>query len=523
MPASPSNSRATPSGDPAKSPAATAAAGAQTDAPCEDRPPSVSAQFEAAPGALGAPPASRLGPSTRWFYAVGGVLEEWGQFGFKNTAGQVLNIIMGLNPAAIGLVVASARVWDAFFDPVVGAMSDNSRTRWGRRRPFLLAGGVLCAVTFPLTWCLPPGLSSASGIAWLAVASYLFYTAFAFFSVPFNALGYEIAPGYHEKTQIQAARVMFKAGTALGVAWIFPVAQSGVFGAPRESAYVLALIIAGVLAATAALPAIFIRERADIGVVRQRKIPIREGLSATLGSRPFRIVLGTGCLGMISLNLVGPLGTYVIIYYMYHGDLRAAAPFIGIYGTVSAVLALLSAPLAAGLSRRFGKRETLGLFLGLSLVGTISKWFLFTPGHTYLPYLLALALAPGNACLQLLASAMVADTSDYEQWTSGRRIAGYFGATYQWILKAGLSLTVLISGVILTLVGFDIAKGAGQDPQTIFWLRLLFAFVPTVGLLWALFVLRRYPLTSDLMHRVRADLDRIDSEIVKVGGSTSPS
>lgn len=453
---------------------------------------------------------SRLTHRTRWSYAVGGVLESWGQSGFKNTAGQVLNIIMGVNPVAIGVVLACARLWDAFSDPIMGSISDNTRSRWGRRRPYLLAGSVLCALTFPLTWCIPAGLSATTTIAWLAIACFLFYTAYTVFSVPFHALGYEIAPDYHDKTRLQAARVMVNGGVALGVAWIFPWAQSGMLGPPRESVYTLAFMIAGILLVGGAVPAIFLREPVDVAILRQRKIPIREGMGAALGSRPFRTVLGTGCLGMISLNMVGPLGTYVIIYHMYQGDARAAAPFIGLYGTLSAICAFLGAPLASALSHRLGKRHALALFLTVALCGTVGKWFLFTPGHAYLPYLLAFVLGPANASLQLLTSAMVADVSEYEQWSSGRRIAGYFGAVYQWIFKSGLALTVLIAGVILTAVGFDVAKGAAQSPQTIFWLRFLFAFVPTAGLVWALFLLRRFPLTPEVMRKAREDLDQRD-------------
>lgn len=457
------------------------------------------------------PPVSgQLTVRTRFVYASGGILDQWGLHGLKNAANPVFNLVLGINPAVVGGMMAFSRVWDAWTDPVMGSISDNARTRWGRRRPFMFIGAVLSALTFLPLWVIPGSLSPTAVNAWIITASLLFYTAFTLYAVPYHALAYEIATEYHEKTKLLGVRMIFSTASMFGVAWIFPFTQAGWFGSPTESVRVLAFIVAGILLVSGLSPALLLREtKTEIAAVsRQRQVPLREGLRIALRSGPFVRLLVAAGLTVIGLNMINALGTYVNVYHVFGGDAKPASVVGGWAGTLYGVTVLAVTPGLVWLARRIGKRDALIACFGCVLVGTISKWWLYTPDAPWLQLIVTVLLAPGMTGLWMLSESMVADVSEFEQLNSGVRTEGIYGAVYGWFLKSGLALGVFVSGLILVWTGFDVSNGALQSPETIWWMRFLFAFVPTVAVVVAMILLARFPLTPAKMLAVRAELDR---------------
>lgn len=462
-------------------------------------------------------PAGRTGkPRWDWWpsardliYSSGALLDGWGLMGVKNTAHQVLNIVMGVNPAAIGTILAIGRVWDAITDPWMGSISDNLRTRWGRRRPLIFLGAILCGVTFPLFWSVPAGWGTAGQFWWLLIAGIAFYTAFTIFSVSYHAFGYEISPGYNEKTQLFAVRAAVGTLNGLAVAWVFPLILSGWFGAPRPSARIVGWVVGVGFALLAILPALAIKEPAATAqqAARQAKVPFWSSLREALKSRPFRQVCMAATLATMGMNTVTILGTYVSAYYVNGGDLRKAAIIGGIQFTVSTVIIIVSAPFMKGLSVRVGKKRALGFCFALAAVGTISKWFFYTPANPYLIIGVVFFLGPANSGFRIFADAMIADVCEYESVRTGVHREGMFGAVYTWCLKAGLAIAAFASGWVLVFSGFDVKAGAGQSAEALLWLRLSFAFFPLIVLGFAAWSLRGYLLGAEVMAEVRRKLD----------------
>jgi glycoside/pentoside/hexuronide:cation symporter, GPH family len=457
-----------------------------------------------------APP---LSPPSNWkqrlAYSAGGILDQWGLHGLKNSANPVFNIVLGINPAMVGGIMAFSRVWDACTDPIMGSITDNARTRWGRRRPFIAMGALLSAITFLPLWIIPGGLSTTAVNVWITVASLAFYTAFTIFSVPYHALAYEIAPSYHEKTKLLGVRMIFSTVSMFGVAWIFPFTQTGWFGSPENSVRALAVIVAVVLLLSGFLPALLKDSAKEIAAVNlQRKVPLREGLGIAMRSTPFVRLLFAAGLTVIGLNMINALGTYVNVYHVHGGDARAASIVGGWGGTLYGVTVLVVTPVLVWLAKRVGKRNALLICFACVLVGTISKWWLYTPTYPWLQLGVTVMLAPGMTGLWMISESMVADVSEYEQINSHVRTEGTYGAVYGWFLKSGLAFGVFISGLILVWSGFDVAKGPAQSPETVLWLRFLFAFVPAVAIITAMVVLARFPLTPEKMAEVRVELDR---------------
>jgi GPH family glycoside/pentoside/hexuronide:cation symporter len=147
---------------------------------------------------------------------------------------------------------------------------------------------------------------------------------------------------------------------------------------------------------------------------------------------------------------------------------------------------------------------------GLALVGTISKWFCYTPENPYLIIGVVFFLGPANAGFRTFADSMIADVCEYEEARSGLRLEGMFGAVYSWALKTGLAIATFLSGWILVWAGFEISRGAAQSAGTLLWLRLLFAFFPFLALFGAAWWLRGYSLDAETMraiHQRRAEKD----------------
>lgn len=155
-------------------------------------------------------------------YGVGGMADRIGSSGIKDLGNPIYNLLLGISPTVIGLVFVVTRLYDAFIDPIVGSWSDNTRSRWGRRKPFMIVGGITAGITIVPVFWLPRWLEGDERIVWMLAASIIFYSCYALYTVPFRALAYEIAPKYNQKTQLLATRTIFMVLSSIVVYWIFP-------------------------------------------------------------------------------------------------------------------------------------------------------------------------------------------------------------------------------------------------------------------------------------------------------------
>lgn len=443
------------------------------------------------------PQPSPASPRHRWrqrlVYGAGGILDQWGIFGTKSTANVVLNVVLGVSPLTVGAVLALARLWDAFADPLMGNISDNARTRWGRRKPFIVAGAILCGLTFPLVWSLPVSLGATGQFVWLATTFIVFYSAFTLFTVPYHAVAYELAPDSHEKTSLLATRTFIAQIVSIGAAWIFPLVQSGWLGAPAVSVQKLGWLVGAIIMVSGLISGVLLPiENAPLEN-KHGTLSLRESLSIALRSRALRLVLAIAAISLFGLNMVNLLGNYVTIYYVFGGDARAAAPLVALSGSLWALLSMVLSPTVAWLSRRVGKRDAFIALLSCGLLATVSKWWLFTPAHPYLQLIVIVLITPGTLALWMISESMVADVCECDRQRTGLRTEGIYSAVYAWLLKGGIALAVLLANLILEVTGFDARLGGAQSPETIFGLRALFAFLPAVAIIVSIVLLLQTP------------------------------
>jgi GPH family glycoside/pentoside/hexuronide:cation symporter len=422
----------------------------------------------------------------------------------------VFNVFLGLNPVLISVTVFCSRFWDAFTDPFMGAISDNTRTRFGRRRPYMLIGGIVSALLYILLWRVPVGWSQTGHFLWLLIGSLLFFTAFTVFSVPCQALSCELSPDYDERTRIMAVRGFFSAGMGILMPWMYHLTQMECFEDTLEGMQTVSIGVALIMVVTSAIPSLFTKEREELArtVSRQEKVGLLTSLKITLKNRTFALVLGTVVLTCLGVYMVNQLGMYVNIFYVFGGDKKAAAVLMGLtgmfYGICSGILGM---PLISFFSGRFGKKRVLCWGMVLGMLGAATKFWTFNPHMPYLELISLGLLAPSLAGLWMLTASMVADICDEDELQTGVRREGMYNAVYSNVLKIGMSVGVLLCGFILNASGFRADLGEEQSEQPLFIMRILFAAVPAAAFLLGLLLILRYPITKERAAEVRQQLD----------------
>ncbi|MCG3154247.1 MAG: Beta-hexosaminidase [bacterium] len=439
----------------------------------------------------------------------------------------VLNLGLGMNPALVGLLGALPRLTDALIDPIMGFVSDHTRSRWGRRRPYIFLGAIASGITFALLWQLPAGKSETFYFLYFLFGSILFYVGYTVFAAPWVALGYELTPDYHERTRLMGVQNFIGQLAYVVSPWfLWIMTYKGFFQDQVSGAAGLAIIIGVVTIGFGILPAIFLRERfKDIAVAEaaerkgtasagggsaflQQSIAFFKGFGATLKSGPFLKLCLATFLVFNGFILVSSFQLYVIIYYVTGGDQALGAKYAGYAGTVGAIGTFVVIILVTWLGTKIGKRRAFFISTAVSIVGYGLKWICYNPKIPLLVVLPAPLLAFGLGGLFTLIPSMVADVVDVDELKTHQRREGMYSAIFWWVVKMGMAAALAGGGFLLNATGFDIALGMNQAASTIFLMRLCDAGIPMVASAIAIWAVARFPITEQKAHEVRLELER---------------
>lgn len=437
----------------------------------------------------------------------------------------VLNLGLGMNPALVGLASALPRLTDAFTDPLMGYISDNTRTRWGRRRPYIFVGAIAVGIIYALLWQLPIGKSESFYFWYFLSGSLIFYLAYTVFATPWVALGYELTPDYHERTRLMGVQ-NFTGQLAYVVApWFLLIMQKEIwFDDMIEGAAGLAIVIGIFVAVVGVLPAIFLRERfrAVATAEAEQKLKQREsngaiiirgirsfftGFAITLKFKPFLKLCAATFLVFNGFMLVASFQFYVIIYYVFAGDTVAGAEYAGYSGTLGAVSTFCVIVFVAWLGTRIGKRRTFYLTTGISMLGYALKWVCYNPEIPWLLLLPAPFMAFGLGGLFTLMPSMMADVVDADELNTHERREGMYGSIYWWVVKLGMAAALAAGGFLLNATGFDVELGGDQTERTIYLMRIFDAFIPFFASGLAIWAIATFSITEEKAHEVRLELE----------------
>jgi GPH family glycoside/pentoside/hexuronide:cation symporter len=438
-------------------------------------------------------------------FGIGGMCNDFMGNVIMVLAMPIFNIGLGLDARLVGIALSIPKFWDAITDPVMGNISDNTRFRFGRRKPYMLAGSFFGGLLFALIWMASPAWSQTMLFFWLTGMAILFYTAYTVFIVPCNGLASELTMDVDERTRVMAYRSFFAGIAGLITPWAYKLCFVIFFGETEVEAVKWVGVIFGLLIiVTGAIPALACKENPAGG--QQDKIKILKAIKETLKNRPFLLIVGMVFFILMGIFLVQPMALYIGIYYLFDGDKAAAAKLGGVAGTMYAVSGIAATPLVAWIGTKFGKRRTLLVAQVVLIISSLLSWVLYTPESPYMSLICMAMMSPGMACVWILLGSMLADACDYDQLNTGLRREGMYGAMYSWFLKAAIAGVIAVSGFLVAWSGVD-PELKIQSVQTVTRMRVLFALTPPVFYLIALVCTWFYPLSEERMHEVRAELD----------------
>lgn len=415
-----------------------------------------------------------------------------------------------------GVVSLAPRIFDSLTDPIMGFISDNTKSKWGRRRQYVFLGAITMGVSFVIMWQLFRDSSIDYNFAYFLFWSIVFYLGLTIFSVPYVAMGYEMSDDFHERTSIMAIAQWIGQWAWVIAPWFWVIMYDTAWFETADIAVrELAIWVGLACAICAMVPAIFIKSKStleeDYSPMTMKNIggsliKIWDSFGEAFTSAPFRKLCFATFLIFNAFNTVAAFTFFIIVYYLFNGDAGAAGIWPTLFGSVGALCTtFLVIPIVAKMSKALGKKKAFLISQSISVLGYVMLWFLFIPGKPYL-FLIALPFFSfGIGGLFTIMMSMTADVIDLDELTSGQRREGVFGAIYWWMVKFGFAIAGGLSGAIFSFIGFDTALEV-QPESAIIGLRLFFSGLPILGTVIAMLIMRNYDISEERANEIKEQL-----------------
>ena len=475
----------------------------------------------------------------------------------------------GMDPVWAGLLGGLPRVFDALTDPLMGFISDNTTSKWGRRRPYIFSGAIISGILFILMWQLDENASQTFNFWYVMILQTLFLVGNTMFATPLVGLGYEMTSDYNERT-----RLMSFANSMGQIAWIIVpwlyviIPDTNTFDNQAQGVRTMAVIVGVVCTVFGILPAIFCKG-IDSSLMENRKAISLKTLAANFvelwvsikqvsKNKPFMRLCGATFLVFNGFQLVAAFSVFIIVFYMNQGSWEQAGTWPAWFNSLNAIItAFLVIPIISKMATKWGKRNAFLISTLLSIIGYSLKWwgfdielnnsfnqtsfaqglnnivatifdflnpFLESVGMTWfsidvsngIPWLIFVPIplfAFGMGGLFTLMMSMTADVCDLDELNNGMpRKEGTFGAIYWWMVKLGQALAIILSGVILKVVGFD-QNTTVQSIETMTRLRIADIIVPATTAALAMLVMWNYSLSGKRAKEIKEELVKRRGEL----------
>jgi GPH family glycoside/pentoside/hexuronide:cation symporter len=409
--------------------------------------------------------------------------------------------VVGINIAVMGYILLAVRLFDAVSDPLIGVVSDRTRTPFGRRRPYIFLGGFCVALTMFLLFT-PPGDPTENHTVWFGVWMFALFLFWTVVTVPYESLGPELTFDYDERTSLFAVRDgLLIAGTLMAA--ISPALVGALFGTEpspegeRRKFFWLGVCYAPILIGTCAWCVYRIRESSARSLPSAAAATL-QGWRSIRSNRPFIILLTAYTISAVGSNLPATLILYYVEYVLQS---QRADLFLMLYF----ITGILFLPAWIRVAARFGKKSAwitsmtvnTGVFLGVFFLG---------PGDEWLYGVLVVGSGMGFGATLAIPSAIQADVIDYDELLTGKRREGlYIGI---WSIAKKLAAAVGVGTALAFMGGAGYEPNIEQPANVIMTLRVLYALVPCLCNIVALAVALTYPLDAETHRAIRAGIDR---------------
>ncbi|NCC77513.1 MAG: MFS transporter [Clostridia bacterium] len=430
--------------------------------------------------------------------------------------------ILGIPGSLAGLAVGISVFWDAVTDPLMGYLSDQTRTRkLGRRHPYLIAGSLGIAATVYLIWIIQPGWQTGAKFALMFIILMVFKSAMTVYITPYTALGAELSTDYNERTQIQGIKtIFFLSGLALvSVAGMyfffqptpdFPVGQLN----PRSyrniglAAAILTVASAGICFGLTAKYIPRLRRSMPAAADSRPVHALLKSIQDTVKNRPFRATAFSYLFNNLASALLSSIGLHVFTY-TFHLSSQQIALVLGLQFLIS----IISQPMWAAVSRRMDKKPALHLGLAFASAGSLVfillvlfRQDLQANPYVFIPF--SLLTGVGTGALFTLPLSMVADTIDFDELRSGQRAEGLYYGSLTLYYKASQAIAIFLIGILLDLIRFDASLPVQSDVTTLsLGLLLVVGSLLSFGLSYL--SLRGYDLDEEKVQAIQARIAEI--------------
>jgi len=458
---------------------------------------------------------------TKLIYGSG----DWGRASF-NTLRQFfyaifLTDVVGIDPRLASFAALVSILWDAINDPLVGSLSDNVRTKWGRRRPFLLIFAIPFALAFVLMWWAPPWNSQFLLMVHVTIAYMVSDTIQTLITVPYLSLTPEIARDYDERTSLTSYRMFFNLIASLVTAVAAPSIMDTVLhaGMSLQQAY---LIIGSLFGGMAVAPFFLIfakiKERELPKVIPSEVFTFKDTLKKLWQNTPFRYATGIYVLNWISFDIEGLMLPFFLLYVIAEGDLLQKAFLFGqgipmesaVFGFLL-ITATITIPIWNWLSKKYSKKTAyiMGMFFWI-IIQINFLWI--QPGQITLILILAVLAGISVSNAHVLPESIFPDVIDWDELrTNTRREGMYYGAVY-FLRKLSSAIAIFLALQLLGWFGYQTPPQGvtlfAQPESVTITIRILTGPFIAVLLLSAVIIAWFYPLTRERQSRIQRSLSR---------------
>ena len=405
--------------------------------------------------------------------------------------------VAGLNPSLAGSLVLVGKAWDAFNDPLIGWLSDKTRSPLGRRYPWMLLGAIPLGISFFLYWVIPPTRNQWQLFFYYSIISIIYYASVSSVLVPFSTLAAELTQGYNERTNL----ISFKSSFAIGgsiFALILAQIILSIVEPPQSYLYL------GVISALLSILAVylcvwgtykrykFMQNKRD-QIQRQPPEPIFKQFKIALSNKPFLCVIGIYLCSWLGVQVTAAILPYFVIDWMKLTKSHFTQMALAVQGTALIMMFFWSA-----MGQRFGKRAIYCMGIPATIIAQAGFFFL-QPGQVTLMYILAIIAGIGISVAYLVPWSMLPDVVDLDELNTGQRREGIFYGFVVQLQKFGVAGALFLVGKTLDWAGL-IPTVASEippiQPDSVLWtIRLIIGPIPTLMLIIGLVLASFYPIT----------------------------
>ncbi|MEP7137542.1 MAG: glycoside-pentoside-hexuronide (GPH):cation symporter [Chloroflexota bacterium] len=441
----------------------------------------------------------KLSTRIKWIYGSGDL-----GFSLTNTILSVyfalfLTDVVGVKPSIAAIAIFIGSTWDYVNDPIVGYISDRTRSRWGRRRPFLLFGALPFAATFLLLWWKPPFVSPIALGIYYSLAFALYDTAATFVYMPYFALTPELSSDYDERTGLTSTRMFFSILGSL-IAFTLPLWVVGGFH-PEHANRVL--LMGGLFGFLSALPLFLVflntRERPEF-MNKEQTLGMKDSIKATWQNRPFMFGLVMFLFNGVTMSII----QVILLYYVKYVVRREAQSDI-IMATIF-VVAMMVLPLWVWVSQRLNKRWA--YISGVSFLAVILIILATLTPATSLVFIMGLCVLAGIgvSAMHVMPWAILPDAIEYGEWKTGERQEGMFYSLITLAQKVASSIAVPGALLILEATGY-VPNSTTQPASAIAGIRLVAGLIPAFTISMGILFTILYPLGRDDFKKISLELE----------------